>query len=411
MPDFAYTAKDRSGRLVRSSIQADSRLAALATLQAGDLTVIRLEGRADTLRQTATSRPKRSAGLISRSRITLSDKGLFCRQLAISVSAGVPLRESLDSIAEEMENPSFRSILQGVLASLNEGKPFSEAISAYPRAFDALFISLIRVAEESGSLPQTLDQMAASLEKQQRLTNKIRSMTAYPLFMAAFFGIMTLIMTLVVLPRFQTIFGGFGSKLPWLTLAVFNANRFLIRFSPFILAAVVLLVVLWGFYGRTHKGRRRIDDLKLGVPLFGDWIRLVAVARFCRNLSMMVRGGVPIAHALEITSATCGNAVLTDALLVARERIMDGASIASSLAETGVFPRLVVQMVNVGETTGRLPDVLEKVSETYEERVEGSMIVAMSLFEPVVITVFGMVILTLVLAIYMPIFTVASRAQ
>ena len=416
MPRYLYTAKAHDGTVINSTVDATSRQGALSALRAKGVSVI-VEIREDTgaaraLSSAASlSAANPHAAAVSSLRVSAKDKAIFCRQLAISVGAGVPLREAIDSIAEDVEKSVLRRLLLAVSQALHEGRSFSEALAAHPRAFPTLFVALIRAAEEAGSMSQTLDQLASSLEKNERLARKLRSITAYPMFVMGFFLIVCGVMTLVVLPKFQASFSEFGSELPKITRVVFSANALLIHHSVVIITGLACIVAAAVFYVRTPAGRLRADAFKLRLPLFGPCIRKVAVARFCRNVAIMIRGGVPIATAIEIAAGVCGNKMIEQSLLGARQLIMNGADISSSLGHDGVLPRLAVRMVGVGESSGRLPEVLDKVSEGYEEEVEGAIMVATSLFEPVIIAVFGAVILVLVLAIYLPVFTAASHMK
>jgi type IV pilus assembly protein PilC len=215
-------------------------------------------------------------------------------------------------------------------------------------------------------------------------------------------------MTLFVLPQFEEIFSSFGSGLPKLTLAVFGINQFILDNLVAILVGIGIALAAYSLFKRTTRGRLTVDGWKLKLPFFGSLIRKVAVARFCRNLAIMLRGGVPVAGAMEITAGVCGNMMLERSLLATRERVIAGANISAALEREGDFPALLIRMVNVGESSGRLPEVLDKVADTFEGQVEGSIMTATALFEPIIICVFGFVILVLVLAIYWPVFTAAS---
>jgi len=406
-------AKDGQGRESRATVTAESRFEALADLRGRGLAVLELQEAAGAQPQglPRESAAQRGYKAVLGGRIGLGEKATFCRQISISVSSGVPLREAMESITEDVEHPAFKRILADVVKRLYDGKPFSEALAAHPAVFSRLFVSLIKTAEEAGSMPQTLEDLATSLEKTERLIRKVRTVTAYPTFIAAFFCIVVVVMTLFVLPQFQKAFTGFGAKLPLLTRMVFTLNSVMIHAFPYIVAALFLTMAFFVFYGRTRGGRLVIDGWKLRIPLFGLWLKKFAVARFCRNLAMMARGGVSISTALEIAAGTCGNRAMEMALLAARDRIMNGMSISASLAQEKIFPHLVLRMVSVGEATGRLPQVLEKVSDVYEDQVEGSIMTATALFEPIAICFFGAIILVIVLAIYLPVFTVASQIR
>jgi type IV pilus assembly protein PilC len=415
---YQFIGKNVNGEVVESSLDANSRLDALVALRVKGVTVIRLDAADDMEEEVAATgrahaaRAKRKASFLRpKARVSLGQKALLCRQLAISVNSGVPLRDALESIAEDLDDPAFKGIIQGVVQDLHDGKSFSEAISRYTGVFDRIFVALIRAAEESGSMAQTLSHLAGSLENSEKMRRKIRSITAYPMFVAGFFCVISAIMTLVVLPKFEKILGGFGAALPRITRAVFGINRFIINHAIVIVLVVAVAVVAFVLYKRTEPGQIRMDRVKLALPVIGDWIRKLAVARFCQNLAIMLHGGVSVTAAIEIASTICGNTVLEKSLLSARDRILSGSDIASSIAQDKAFPRLVVRMIGVGESSGRLPEVLEQVSDAYEDQVEGSIMMATSLLEPVIICVFGIVILVFILAIYVPIFTMGSQVK
>jgi type IV pilus assembly protein PilC len=344
-------------------------------------------------------------------RIGPRDLAIFFRQLAISVNAGVALRDSIESITADLDHAAFRSVLLRVGERLHDGQSFSEALASEGRVFPRISVALIRTAEEAGSMAQTLDQLAASIEKNVALTRKIRSITAYPVFVAFFFAVVVGVMTFFIVPKFQDLFGGGEAELPLLTRLVFRANKAVLGNAVPIF--VVLGVCAGGLFAwsRTAAGQLGIDRFLLRLPLLGASLKKLAIARFCKNLSIMIRGGVPIATAIEITAAVSGNKAIEKALLGARDRIMRGSDITTGLADEGLFPRLLIRMVGVGEASGRLPEVLDRVAASYEDDVEGSIMTVTALFEPIIIVSFGAVVLTFVMAIYLPVFTAASHMR
>jgi len=420
MAVFNYVAKNKDGQDIRSTIEASSRLEALEFLRKKGLTVVDLVGM-DALKpspsvsvkqEKKTSSPKKQGKTISLSnKVSMSDLAVFCRQLAISVTAGVPLRDALETIGTDIEQPPLRHALTDIVQQLNDGKNFSEAAAAHPKIFNVMFCGLIKVAEESGKLPQTLKQLADYLERTDKLQRRIKAMSAYPIFIAIFFLIICLIMTLFILPQFTDIFAGFGSDLPAFTRIVFSVNNFFVDNIIVIFIGVVLAVAALVLYGRTDSGAYRKDHLKLALPYAGDLLKKYVLARFCRSLSIMVHSGVPISSALEICGEAAGNKVIEKTLHEVREKIITGNRIAQSLDESGIFPGLITRMVSVGEDSGQLPEVLERVSDLYEDQVETSIMTTMSLFEPLIICVFGGFVLMLVLAIYMPIFTISMQVR
>jgi type IV pilus assembly protein PilC len=296
------------------------------------------------------------------------------------------------------------------MQGLDEGLPFSQAIGRESGVFDRLFLALIRAAEESGSMTETLGYLATALEKSDKLARKVRSIMAYPIFIGVFFVIVIVIMTLFILPRFQEVFAGFGGKLPLLTRVVLGGNKFIITHLLEIMAIILGAIVLVMVYVRTSVGRTQRDAFLLKLPIAGNLIRKISVARFCRNLGIMLRGGVPVTTAITIAAEVLGNRAMEATLRRTHDRIVEGNDIASSL-DTKAFPRLVVRMVGVGESSGRLPEVLDKVADLYEDQIEGSIMVATALFEPFIIIFFGCIILVFVMAIYLPVFTVAATAK
>ncbi len=412
---FQYVARNSAGLVVRSTIEAVDRADALARLRAQGYVVVELVAKGESAPAAGSGAPAAAAPkrrwIVTGKPITISDKAVFCRQLSITVNAGMPLRDALESIANDMDHPTFRKVLQDIVRRLHEGETFSQAVARHPDHFNTLFVALIRAAEESGSLPETLEQLANYMERNEKLVKKIRSVTSYPLFIFIFFLIVVVVMTTFVLPRFMESFKGFNVELPKLTRVVFGANRFLIDHWPWFVGAALLPLLVVAVMRRSPAGRRRLDAFLLKLPLFGICIREYALARFCRNLSIMLRGGVGVTTAMDITSAVSGNTVIVESLQHAKERIVNGERIAASLARDPEIPRLVIRMVGVGEESGRLPEVLEKIAGMYEEYVENRIVTATSLFEPIVICLFGGVVLVLVMAIYLPIFTVSQSVR
>lgn len=410
MPTFQYTARDVSGRIVAGEMMATTRFEALSQLHARGLVVSEITNHTAPANAADPVSSRPLLRRLFRRSISLSDKSVFCRQLSISVGSGVPLREALETIAEDMDNRTYQETLYRVLKRLDDGLTFSQAIGNEVHAFDRLFVALIKAAEESGSMTGTLDYLALAMEKNDRLARKIKSVVAYPIFVACFFVIVSVIMTLFVLPRFQSIFSNTGGDLPHLTRVVFAVNGFIIANTFWIFAGFFMVIALGIMYGRTVVGRRNIDGLMLRLPVVGEIIRKIAVARFCRNLGIMLHGGVPVGSAIEIAAEVLGNKAMEKTLRQTRDRIMAGNDIATSLDKT-VFPRLVVRMVSVGESSGKLPEVMGKVADVYEDQAEGAIMVAMALIEPLIIVVFGCMILVLVMAVYLPVFSVAGHIR
>ncbi|MFA4990952.1 MAG: type II secretion system F family protein [Candidatus Omnitrophota bacterium] len=416
MFEYNFVAKDKNGNMVKDSILCRSRFEAISLLKERDLTVVSISYSSSVKEEyREKGRPaetkKQFFSFPAASKISLREFSIFCRQLSVSISSGINLIDALQSITHDTENPYFKKVLLEVNNDIRNGKAFSEALSRHKRAFNPIFIALMRAGEESGSMSMVLDYLSQYLEKNLQLQRKIQSITAYPIFVAAFFSIVVVILTLFIMPRFQDLFAGFGAQLPLFSRVVFAINAFMIHNILWITLGIACLAVIFIIYSGSVIGRDKIDRFKLNMVFLGEVIRKASLARFCRMLAIMIRGGVPIVLAIEISSRACSNRALEKAMADVKDRIINGSDISGSLAKDENFPRLLVQMVGVGETSGRLPQVLDTIASMYEDEVEGSIMVITSLFEPFVIIVFGGIILALVLSVYVPIFKIAMTMR
>lgn len=421
MLSFNYTAKNAQGMVIRDVIMAESRRQALFDLRSKGLTAVDLhevavnaetnEARPGVPQSRAVQQPKPRRSLLA-GRIKTADMAMFCRQLAISINSGLTLRDTLSGIHEDLDDlPAMKRLVGNLVDRLQAGVPFSEAVAKHPAYFSPVFIGLVRAAEASGTMGETLDQLAKYMEASEKLKRKVKSMMAYPMFVACFFVLICLVMVFCIVPRFQEIFIGLGADLPKLTTTVFGINDFIVKhFLLIVLAIAVLSASLWG-YRRTRGGQLALAQLSLKMPLTGKLLTMYILARVCRCLAILLKSGVPVVSALEIVARVGDNKTVESAFLAARTQIIAGAAIAVSLAQTSLFPSLLIRMIGVGEGSGRLPEVLGRVADSYEDQVEASLATAMALLEPVIITVFGMMVLVLVLSIYLPVFTVSMSVK
>lgn len=428
MKKFTYTAKNAAGDVLRDEIDADSRQHALTELRRKGLTVVSLM----EVEQISVSEPtgtklrkkmkrKKESSPIDMAmapkkaphgkKIRLSDMAVFCRQLAISINSGLPLREALEGIHEDMDVPSLKTILANIIKQLHDGIPFSKAVAAHPKTFSPIFIGMIRAAEEAGSLPETLNQLAGYLEASDKLRRKISSLMAYPAFVAGFFTVICMIMVFAIIPRFQEIFSDLGSELPKITRVVFGFNRVFIDNFRLILIAIVMLVLFYQLFKRSKSGGLRIAKMKLKLPLTGSCLSRYIIARICRCMAIMLKSGVPISTTLKIVSGIGNNQVIESAIIQAQTQIISGSGIADGLGQTKIFPALLIRMLNVGENAGKLPDVLDRVADAYEDQVEAAITTGTALLEPIIITIFGLLVLLLVISIYLPVFTVSMSVR
>ena len=414
MATFVYRVKTHEGEVIDASLEAESRQQAQALVHqrvSGAIVFLRAEGEAPSASGSAAALPKRPRVRRQGGSIRSRDLTTFFRQMSVSVNAGLPIREALASILEDLEHARMRAVLQRVADRVQQGESFSQALGDEPTVFPRLCVALMRTAEEAGTMPATLNDLATTMEKADALSRKVRSILAYPAFVAGFFVVVMLIMTFFILPQFQDIFSEGGAKLPLLTRVVFSLNKFILDHALLELLGVVVVVTAFVLWKRSISGREQMDRLMLSLPGIGEVVRQISIARFCKHFAMMVRGGVPIVAGLEIAADIAANKVIERALQAVRENLMMGVSMGPSLARHEVFPRLLVRMVSIGEASGRLPDTLDKVAESYESQIEGSIAMATALLEPVIIVVFGAIVLLTVLAVYLPVFTMAGATH
>lgn len=409
---FAYVSRDSRGHRVTAIAEAPTRQEMLSQLRTRGLTVVDLQEMNVTTHVSAGSirRPARGAAFHS-GKVSAGEMAIFWQQFSTMVSAGLPVVSGLESIAEELENPEFQRILKEIVSNMWNGSNLSQSIVRYPKIFSPMVVGLITAAEESGSLPEVAKQLALFLENRDRLLRKVQAALTYPGFLAGFFGIVMVVANFWIIPKFRDIYGGFNAKLPWLTEMVFAINAFILAHFIWLTlcaAAVIVALVLWF---RRPAGRALIDKVSLKLPLFGKVLQLTAVARFCRSLAVLVRGGIAINRALELAQETSGNTLVTQAIRESRDDILKGSKIADSFKQQKIFPPMLVRMVSVGEETGNLNEMLERVADFYETRVESTLAAINTLLEPVMIVLIGGFVLIFVLALYMPIFGLAMTAR
>ena len=401
MPSFVWKGKNRFGAFQEGILIADTRDAATAILRRQNVQLTSIKEKGRELRLM----PKFPRG-VGAKRVAI-----FTRQFSVMLDAGLPLVQCLEILGEQEENRTFREIIQQVRSDVESGSNLADAMRKHPKAFDNLYVSMIAAGEAGGILDVILQRLATYIEKVVRLNAQVQSALIYPvsiIVIAA--GVVTIILWKVI-PVFAQLFAGLGGELPFLTRAVVGASNFLGRFFPLIIAAIVLIYMAIKRYHKTERGRRVIDGFMLKLPVVGMLVRKIAVARFCRTLSTLTASGVPILDGLEITAKTSGNAIVEDAIMAVRKSVEEGKTISGPLAETKVFPPMVVQMVNVGEQTGALDQMLSKIADFYEEEVDTAVAGLMKLLEPVMIVVLGGIIGTIVTAMYMPMYAILQKIE
>ena len=396
MTTFSYVAKLPDGRTVSGSLEAASQQVVLSALHQRGLVVVNVK--------PSPFRTSRARG-----RVKLDDLAIFSRQLATLVDAGIPIVAGLEAVADQMENRTLREVITRVKDAVEGGTNLTAAIAGQKSVFSTLFVSMVKAGEASGHLAEVLGRLAVYFEKAAALQRRIRAACVYPAIVITMAIVITSILVLTVIPAFKEIFSTFGAALPLPTqilLAVSDLSR-----RMFFPGLVLLIIGIFAFRKMvlgTPKGRLWFDRTSLRLPVFGTLIRKVAIAKFSRTLATLVRSGVQILAALEIVSETAGNRVIAEAVLRVKTSIREGENIAGPLASSGAFPPMVVRMIAVGEQTGRLDEMLGKIADFYEEQVDTAVSGLTSALEPLIICVLGVIVGSIVFAIFMPIFKMAT---
>jgi type IV pilus assembly protein PilC len=336
---------------------------------------------------------------------------VFTRQFATMINAGLPIMQCLQILGSQSENKAFRKIITDMKDDVESGSTLADATRKHPTVFTELYTSLVQAGEIGGILDTILVRLASYLEKAAQLKSKIKGAMIYPACIVSAAVLVTMVLLIWVIPVFAEVFESFGAELPGPTQFVINLSNFVIAWAWYLAMVPILAIVGFKFIAKTDQGRFQIDRFSLQIPVFGDLIRKSAVARFTRTLSTLVSSGVPILDALSITARTAGNKVLEKALVEARGSIASGRTIAEPLTESKVFPPMVCQMIAVGETTGALDAMLNKIADFYDDEVDNTVANLMSLLEPAVIMFLGVVIGGLVVSMYLPIFKLGSVVQ
>lgn len=424
MPTFTYKARNNKGELKESSISSDNVANARATLKQEGLWVVDITPSSEREARTSSTNTKSNSGkkeivpgsfdeFISRyRRISLKDMVIFSRQFASMIEAGVAMLRALTVLTEQTENPNLRKVLEEVRYDIEQGGTLSDALLKHSKVFDTLYISMVRAGEAGGVLDQVLNRLAVFMEARNKLTQQVKSAMTYPvvvMFIAVtvFYAMLTL-----VLPTFSGLFNSLGSELPAYT-------KFLITISDFLRSwYMALLIAIIGFsvwslknWYQTPDGKYRLDYAMLQIPVLGDILKKVAVARFTRTFGTLTKAGVPIVSALDVVKDSAGNEVLSRAVELVQSKVQQGGTISGPLGESKIFPPMVTQMVAIGEETGQLENMLEKVADFYDTEVENSVEALTSLMEPIMIVTLGGLVGAIVIGMYLPIFTVISQIK
>src|SRR4051812_47930375 len=402
MPTFAYSGRTRAGQTVSGERVADTVDAAMAGLRREQITVTRI----DPAKAKAEAKAKGKAKAVSAPSKNLA---IFTRQFSVMIDAGLPLVQCLDILGKQEPHKGFSDVILTVRSDVESGAALADAMKKHPKTFDALYANMIAAGEAGGILDTILKRLAVYIEKNVKLKGQVKSAMIYPIAVIAIATIVVAAILWKVIPTFAQLFAGLGAQLPLPTRVVIAASNNLISYGPFIIVGMGGIGYAVTRYYGTPAGRHQIDAILLKMPILGMILRKIAVARFCRTLSTLLSSGVPILDGLDITARTAGNAVIEEAIQKTRTSIERGETVSAPLRETNVFPSMVVQMINVGETTGALDAMLSKIADFYEEEVDTAVAGLLTLMEPIMIAVLGGVVGGIVIAMYMPIFDLISK--
>ncbi len=391
---FAYKAKDPSGKMAEGSVEAADEKAAIARLRAQKLSVVEIK---------AGAGPRKKKG-----KITSHDIVIFSRQLSTLVNAGVPIVQGLSILGEQAESPAFGAVIGAIRTDIEAGLSIADAMKKHPLVFSELYVAMVRAGEVGGILDTILERLSGFLESSEALKGKVKSALMYPTVVFSVAGLITIFLIMFVIPIFKDIFGSFGAELPILTRMIIMLSDFLRHYMLYALPFFVLGGWLIKKWLKTEKGQRKIDEVSLKLPIVGILLKKVAIARFSRTLGTLIKSGVPILQGLETVAKTAGNKIIEEAINSSRDSIKEGGRISDPLRKANIFPPMVIQMISVGEETGGLDNMLNKIADFYDTEVDTAVKGLTSMIEPLIMVVLGVVIGTIVIAMFMPMFSMGE---
>ena len=401
MPKFNWEARTRTGGSQKGVIEAATVDIVEAQLKKYGFTNITIKAEAKGL---SFKLPKFGGG----GKINEKDLVVFTRQFSTMIDSGLPLVQCLEILASQQENKAFKEILYKVKESVESGSTFADALGKHPKAFDQLFVNLVAAGEVGGILDTILTRLAAYIEKSMKLKKQIKGAMVYPITIMSIAVVVVGVILVFVIPTFAKMFTEFGGELPAPTKFVIALSNFLVKYFLVLIGGFYALVWAIKKYYATASGQKNIDRMALNAPIAGPLIRKVAVAKFTRTLGTMVSSGVPIMDGLEIVAKTAGNKIVEEAIYAVRQAISEGKTMAEPLAACGVFPPMVVQMISVGEATGAMDAMLNKIADFYDDEVDDAVGAMTSMMEPLLMVFLGTTVGGLVVAMYLPIFKLAG---
>jgi len=395
---FTYKAKMSNGQVIENQIEADNEAEAVKKLIAQKLQITSIVKVQSGLSKFFTISPK----------VKTSEVSIFSRQFATMIDAGLPVLQALTILTEQIENKKFKEVLIKIRDDIGNGGNLSDSMGKYPKIFNSLYVNMIKAGELSGKLADILERLSVFLEKAEALRAKIKGAMSYPVTILVIAGIIVILLMVKVVPAFKSIFESFGGKLPPITQAIVFTSEYEQKNYMFQIGAAVLIAFVFNVIKSTDRGAYIIDEIVLRTPIFGDLVKKSTVAAFARTLGTLLQSGVSILDALETVAKASGNKVIEKALLSTRAAVREGKSLTEPLKETKLFPSMVVQMVAVGEETGKLADMLAKMSDFYDAEVDTAVESIMAMIEPLIMSILGVVIGLLVVGMFLPMFSMGS---
>ncbi len=415
MATFQYAAKDSSGKTVQGTIQAENRSEAVTHLRGQDLIVLRMdEGGKGFLRREKSKGEKQSLSSRfsfgkARPRATKAELTIFTRQLSTMISAGISLLEGLEVLTAQAETPGMKATCEKLASELRGGSDLSAAMETCPKVFSPLYVSMVTAGEASGQMDIILERLAEYVEASEELKREIRSAMTYPVISLVLVLSITMFLMIGVVPGFKEVFDGLDAELPGITLTVLAISDWLRARWYVAIAGVFVGIVAFVMAHRTERGKLFFDHVLLRIPVFGSLARRVALARFSRTFATLVRSGVPIMGTLEIVADTAGNRVVADAVRNSRESVRSGNMLSEPLSKAKVFPPMVVRMIAIGEKSGALEALLEKIAQFYDSQVKATIKSLTSLIEPLLICFMGGIVGVVILAVFLPILNLIGK--
>jgi len=398
MPIYKWEGKAGKGAIKKGEMEAPSEAAIRIHLRQQNIIPTKISSKGKEIRISLPFKKKVNQRSIA----------IFTRQLATMIDAGLPLVQSMESLSSQQESKVFKNILREIREDVEGGSTFAGALKKYPGTFNELYTNLVVAGEEGGILDNILNRLANYIEKSEALKKKVKSALIYPATIVGVAVVVVMILMIFVIPVFETMFKSGGQNLPLPTLIVVTISKLIKKYVIIFIPAMILLFFMLKKYYKTQNGKAVLDRLLLKLPVFGSLFKKIAVARFSRTLGTLVSSGVPILDGLSIVSRTAGNRTIETAILDARASIREGETIAEPLSRSGLFPPMVIQMISVGESTGALDSMLSKIADFFEEEVDIAVTNLTSLLEPLLMVFLGVVIGGVVIAMYLPIFQMAS---